>query len=100
MLKIKKINLAKKDIVKEISLQIGLPNLYIGKITDDLINILKKNIKFKKINIKNFGNFSVLNKSERIGRNPKNKKTYIITSRKSLSFSPSKTLIKKLINIK
>ena len=55
-------------------------------------------IKYKKTNIKNFGSFKTLVKNERIGRNPKNKVTYKIKSRKSLSFICSKYLAKKISN--
>ena len=44
----------------------------------------------KELNIKNFGTFKTINKNERLGRNPKNKKIYKIAARKSLSFIISK----------
>ena len=96
MSKIKKISLAKKDISKKISLKTGLSHLYSKQITDDLINILKNLIKNNEIIIKNFASFKVINKNERIGRNPKNNKTYTIKARKSLSFTPSKKLNEKI----
>ena len=37
--------------------------------------------------IKNFATFRIIDKGERIGRNPKNKKIYKIKARKSLSFA-------------
>ena len=82
MLKIKK-NLTKKDISKKINLKTGLSNLYAKQITDDFINILKSLIRNKEINIKNFASFKTINKKERTGRNPKNKKIYNIDARKS-----------------
>ena len=99
MLKIKESHLTKKDISKTINLKIGLSALYVNKITDDLISILKNLIKIKEINIKNFGTFKTINKSERVGRNPKNKKTYLITSRKSLSFITSKNFNDEINNL-
>ena len=90
MLKIKRLNLTKNHIVKEINLKIGLSDSYINKIVDSLIEILKVSIKNKELNIKNFGTFKTINKNERFGRNPKNKKIYKITARKSLSFIISK----------
>ena len=85
----------KIDISKEIKNNIGLSNSYTNTITDDLIEILKNLIKSKNLNIKNFGTFKVLNKSERIGRNPKNKKNYKIPARKTISFVISKNLKEK-----
>ena len=90
MSKIKRLNLTKNHIVKEINLKIGLSDSYINKIVDSLIEILKVSIKNKELNIKNFGTFKTINKNERLGRNPKNKKIYKITARKSLSFIFSK----------
>ena len=95
----KRLNLTKKDISKKINLKSGFSTLYIDKITDDLINFLKINIKKNKAIIKNFGSFKTINKSERIGRNPKNKKTYKISARKSLIFTPSTFLKKKFTNL-
>jgi nucleoid DNA-binding protein len=96
MLKIKEPHLTKKDISKKINSKIGLSALYANQLTDDLIFILKKLIKVEETNIKNFGTFKIINKNERIGRNPKNKKTYKITARKSLSFSISKNFNNKM----
>tara|TARA_B100001996_G_scaffold262859_1_gene204978 strand:+ start:567 stop:866 length:300 start_codon:yes stop_codon:yes gene_type:complete len=92
MTTLNKPNLVKKDISKKIHLVLGFSNLYVDKITDDFIKILKICIKEGEINIKNFGSFRCIYKSERLGRNPKNKKTYKISSRISLSFITSKKL--------
>ena len=96
MSEIKKNNLTKKDISKKINLKSGLSNMYTNQITDDFIYILKNLIRNKEINIKNFGTFKIINKKERTGRNPKNKKIYKIKARKSLSFIISKNLNDKI----
>ena len=96
MLKNKKINFTKKNISKKIELKTGFSNLYINEIIDDFINIFKSLVKEKECKIKNFGTFKVLKKAERSGRNPKNKKIYKISARKSLSFIASKNLVKKI----
>jgi len=92
----KKVNFTKKDISKKIELKIGLSNLYINEIIDDFINILKNLAKENQLNVKNFGVFRIINKNERLGRNPKNKKIYKIKARKSLSFIASKKLNRKM----
>tara|TARA_B100001559_G_C16204149_1_gene485786 strand:- start:102 stop:401 length:300 start_codon:yes stop_codon:yes gene_type:complete len=99
MAEIKKTSLTKKDISKKINLKTGLSNLYAKQITNDFINILKSLIRNKEINIKNFASFKTINKKERTGRNPKNKKIYNIDARKSLSFVASKKLRSKIKNI-
>ena len=98
MLKIKKTQLTKKDISKKINSKIGLSKSYTNRITDNLIIILKDLIKNDEINIKNFGTFSITNKDQRLGRNPKNKKSYLIKARKSLSFKISHNFNKKINN--
>ena len=92
MLKTKSVNYTKKDIAKEINYKIGISKLYASEILDDLLLLLKELIKDKGAQIKNFGTFKILNKSERIGRNTKNKVNYKISARKSLSFIKSKNL--------
>ena len=96
MEEIKKKSLTKKDISKKINLNTGLSNLFANQITDDFINILKDLIKNKEINIKNFGTFRTINKKERTGRNPKNKRIYKIKARRFLSFIISKNLKDKI----
>ena len=95
----KNLNLTKKEISKKINLKTGLPVSYTNKITDDLIKILKDMIRDKETNIKNFVTFKIINKNERIGRNPKNRKIYKIKARKSLSITVSKYLNDKIKEI-
>ena len=92
MLKTKKANLTKKDISKKINLITGLPTLYIYNIVDDLINILKSQIKTNGVNIKNFATIKIIDKKERIGRNPKNNKEYKINAMKSIKIIFSKKI--------
>tara|TARA_X000001036_G_scaffold51290_1_gene40851 strand:- start:993 stop:1292 length:300 start_codon:yes stop_codon:yes gene_type:complete len=96
MVKSKKSQLTKKDISKKINSKIGLSITYTNKITHNLILILKELIKKKEMNIKNFGSFRIIEKKERLGRNPKNKEIYLIKARRSLSFIPSKKIIKSV----
>ena len=69
-----------------------MPISYTNKVTNDFIDILKTLIREKEINIKNFVTFKIINKNERLGRNPKNNKIYKIKARKSLSITVSKNL--------
>ncbi len=54
-------------------------------------------IEGENVKIAGFGTFSIRQKSERIGRNPKTSKEAVITSRKSLSFKAS-PILKKIVN--
>ena len=89
----------KIDLVKDLSSKTGYSQSYSKKIVDDLISIFVQNIKSGNLNLKNIGSFKLLNKKERIGRNPKTKEQFIITSRKSLSFTSSKKIIDNLNKI-
>ena len=89
----------KIDLVKDLSLKTGYSQSYSKKIVDDLVNIFIQNIKSGNLNLKNIGSFKLLNKKERIGRNPKTKEEFIISSRKSLSFTSSKKIIDNLNKI-
>ena len=51
----------------------------------------------EKINIPKFGNFIVLKKNARKGRNPKSGEPLIITPRRVLTFKPS-AVLKELLN--
>ena len=92
MQKNKRLNCTKNDISTYIGFKTGLPKYYVGKIVNDLIIYLRILSKKGKLNIKNFGTFNILNKTERVGRNPKTNEEFIITSRNSLSYIPSKNI--------
>jgi integration host factor subunit alpha len=89
-------NLKKKDIVKNLSFKLGLSKNYTKNIIDNFIQILSENIKEENVNLKNLGSFTVKLKKERVGRNPKTKVEYLISSRKSINFTPSKKIYDKL----
>ena len=89
----------KIDLIKDLSLKTGYSQNYSKKIVDDLINIFIQNIKSGNLNLKNIGSFKLLTKKERIGRNPKTKEKFKITSRKSLSFTTSTKIIDALNKI-
>ena len=87
----------KIDIVKEISNITGFPVNLIKKIVNDYLMMLTYKIKKDRdFLIKNFGSFKIIDKKERVGRNPKTKEEFIITARKSISFTASKNLLKNV----
>ena len=89
----KKNNLTKIDIVKELSKKTGY-SLELSKILiNNLLIVLISSIKKNKLNLKNIGTFRLINKLERMGRNPITKENFVITSRKSISFITSKKLL-------
>ena len=95
MPKIKK----KIDFSKSISSKTGLSVSYSKKIIDDLLVALAYQIKNGSLILKNIGTFKLLDKKERIGRNPKTKETKLISSRDVVLFKPSKEF-KEFVNLK
>jgi len=90
-------NLTRKDLSNKIYKSLGFSKNISLKIVDDFFeNIISEVIKSDKIKISSFGTFSVLNKNERIGRNPKTKVSAKINSRKVVKFKPSLSLKEKL----
>ncbi len=86
-------NLKKIDLAKNLTNETGFPINLSKKIIDDLVEIFISNLKTGSLILKNVGSFKIINKKERIGRNPKTKEEFVISSRKSISFSSSKKLI-------
>ena len=86
-------NTNKKDIAKNIFLNVGIPFSFSEKIINDLIETLIQNLKESKIlKINKFGSFKVQKKDKRVGRNPKNMKKYDISERLVVTFKSSKYL--------
>tara|TARA_E500000178_G_scaffold329985_1_gene361465 strand:+ start:3556 stop:3849 length:294 start_codon:yes stop_codon:yes gene_type:complete len=92
-------NLKKIDIVKNLSASSGFSLNFSKKVINDLIEIININIKSGNLNLKNIGSFKIINKKERIGRNPKTKEIFLISSRKSIIFTTSKKILEKLNKI-
>ena len=89
-------NLTKEDISIFLSRKKGYSVLYSKKIINNLIEILIDEINENSFNLKNIGTFKILNKKERIGRNPRTKEIYKIKARKTLAFKPSTNLSRKI----
>ena len=90
-------NFTRKDLSNKIYQDLGFSKNLSLKIVDNFFETLISGIiKSNKIKISSFGTFSVLNKKERMGRNPKTKMEAKIFSRKVVKFKPSLLLKEKL----
>ena len=90
-------NFTRKDLSNKIYQNLGFSKNLSSKIVDNFFEILISGIiKSNKIKISSFGTFSVSNKKEMIGRNPKTKIEAKIFSRKVVKFKPSLLLKEKL----
>ena len=89
----------KKDLVKILNIKTGYSINFSKKLVNDIIEILITNIKYGDFVLKNVGSFKLIHKNKRLGRNPKTKEEFIISSRKSISFTPSKKISNNLSEI-
>ncbi len=96
----KRDNVTRKDLQKEIYYALGIPILFSEKILNLFFNLIADGlIRDGEVKISNLGKFKILHKKERMGRNPKTGKVYEIKSRKTVTFYPS-SQIKRKINEK
>ena len=95
-----RINLTKKDLVNLIYMQIGFSKQISENLIEDFFDIIVENLKNEKIlKLSKFGTFSIRQKKERIGRNPKTKEIKIISERNVVLFKPAKEF-KNFVNLK
>ena len=91
-------NFTRKDLSEKIYKKIGFSKKFSSEIIDNFFeSLISELIISKKIKITSFGTFEVVNKKERVGRNPKTKIETKISSRKIVKFKPS-LLFKQKIN--
>ena len=91
-------NLTKVDIIRELSKKTGFSINFSKKLINNLIDILVNQIKSGQLSLKNLGTFKIINKNQRIGRNPKTKEKFIIEKRKSVRFKSSQKINQELKN--
>ena len=92
-------NFNKKSLTNKIYKETGFSKNFLSNFIDNFFeNIILEIIKNKKLKISEFGTFKILNKKERIGRNPKTKEQAIISSRKVINFKASSIFKKKINN--
>ena len=91
-------NFTRKDLSNKIHQNLGFSKNYSSEIVDNFFeSLISELIISNKIKISTFGTFKVINKRERIGRNPKTKIEARISPRKVVKFKPS-SFVKKIIN--
>ena len=90
-------NFTKKELINKMYKSIGFSKNLSSQILDNFFEILiEEIIKSNKVKLASFGTFSVLNKNERIGRNPRTKVEAKILPRKVVKFKPSLKFKEKL----
>ena len=97
---IDKQNVSRYEIAEAMKNEFGFNRKFCLEIVNDIIDIIIDGLQSdKKVKIHNFGTFKLNNKKSRIGRNPKTKEEYNISSRNVITFKASKILLSN-INIK
>jgi len=92
-------NFTRKDLSNKIYQNLGFSKNFSSTIIDNFFEIIVQELlKSEKIKISSFGTFKVINKKERIGRNPKTKIEAKIVPRKVVKFKPSLLVKEKLNN--
>ena len=90
-------NFNRKNLSNKIYQNLGFSKNFSSLIVDNFFEIMTSElIRSNKVKISSFGTFKVMNKNERIGRNPKTKIETTITSRKVIKFKPSQHIKEKL----
>ena len=91
-------NFTRRDLTNKLHQKIGFSKNFSSSIIDNFFeSLISELTNSNKIKISSFGTFKVINKKERLGRNPKTKVEAKICPRKIVNFKPS-SLIKKKIN--
>ena len=90
-------NFTRKSLSNYVHNNLGFSKNISSLIIDDFFeSLVSQLIKFNKIKISSFGTFQVINKRERLGRNPKTKVEAKIVARKVVKFKPSNAVKEKL----
>ena len=88
------------DVAEAIYTEIGLSRKDSGDILDMVVNEIVNELSAgNDVKLSSFGTFSLRDKKQRTGRNPKTGVEAVISSRRVISFKPSQTM-RKLINKK
>lgn len=87
--------MTKRELIEVVAKKANLTNKAARDSVQAVINSIRDALKRgEKVVITGFGTFSVRNRVERVGRNPKTGEKITIAARKAPGFTPGKTLKK------
>jgi len=90
-------NLTRKNLTNKINSVLGFSKNFSSSVVDFFFESLSDELKNKKkIKISSFGTFQVVDKNERVGRNPKTRIEAKISARKVVKFTAALNIKKKL----
>ena len=91
--------ITKLDLVNHLNEKLGLNKVESKELVEAFFDEIKKSlINNEDVKISGFGNFKILNKGERPGRNPKTGEPAIISARKVVTFKAGQKLRKIISN--
>ena len=92
------VNLTKKRLVNKLdSYGLGHTKQELTHLVSDLLSIMKEQLhEGSDLRLSKFGTFEVVDKTARIGRNPKTKEDVIISRRKVVRFGASPKLLERI----
>jgi len=83
----------KIDFARDLAQRLKVKDKESLKIVDNLIESIKEAIiKYKRLEIRDFGVFTIKTRKQRVGRNPKNKKEYPIPNHMAITFKAGKEI--------
>lgn len=83
----------KADLVDTVYQKVGLSRNEAAHIVEVIFSVMKEALRNgEDVQVVGFGNFKIRQKRTRVGRNPKTGEEIMITSRKVLTFKPSRNL--------
>ena len=92
--------ITKLDLINHLNEKLGLNKVESKELVEAFFDEIKKSlIDNEEVKISGFGNFKILNKKERPGRNPKTGKPALISARRVVTFKAGQKLRKKMSNI-
>ena len=92
--------ITKSDLVNHLHENMGLNKVESKEIVEAFFEEIKNSLaNDDEVKISGFGNFKILNKRERPGRNPKTGESAIISARRVVSFKAGQKLRTKVSNI-
>ena len=90
--------ITKLELADHLHKKMGLPKKdcldFVNSFFNEISNSLEKG---EEVKLSGFGNFSLLKKKARPGRNPKTGKEHTISARTSVSFKPGRKLRDKIV---
>ena len=89
--------ITKADIIEHLHNELGLNKSECKILIEDFFDEIKESLKNgEEVKLSGFGNFELLNKKERPGRNPKTGKEVTISARRVVTFRAGNKLRKKI----